>query len=281
MGQVPALEQATVPRWVRVTALLLATAATAMALGGCVTERSGSRGHDTLRITGALTYLPRVALPPDSIAVVELREGPDPDDAVVAEQRIALKGRQVPVPFELTVDGSLLARQPDYAFRGGIVHRGEPIWLTDTVPVNVNVGHVELGTLRMTTHRPGATPDGAPGGRPEALGGGEWQIIEIDGERTLGSARPTLLFEANGYAGGDGSCNRYSGPYRVDDTRLRFGDLVSTMMACEDRAMRQERRLFDLLAEVRRYRLDDDATLVLETGDGRTLLARRSAPDEQ
>jgi len=273
-----------VAAWVRATAPLLATALAVLVLVGCATEPSGAREHDTLRITGALTYLPRVALPPDSIAVVELREGPDPDDAIVAEQRIALKGRQVPVPFELTVDGSLLARQPEYAFRGGIVHRGEPIWLTDTVPVSVNVGHVELGTLRMTTHRPGSAPGGAPGtlgAPPEALGGGEWQIIELDGEHTLRDARPTLLFEASGYAGGHGSCNRYSGPYRVDGTRLRFGDLASTMMACEDPVMRQERRLFDLLAGVRRYRLDDDGTLVLETDDGRTLLARHSPPDER
>lgn len=266
------------PRKVSIAAVLAVIVAATPWSGGCTALAPTGQESEILRITGELTYLPRVALPPDSIAVVELRDGPDPDDPVVAEQRIALKGRQVPIPFELTVDAALLAHQPDYAFRGGIVHRGEPIWLTETLPVDTGAGRVALGTLRMTTHRSGSAPGGDAGALvapvPDALADGEWRVVEIDGEATAHDARPTLRFEAGGRISGNGSCNRYSGPFRVEGEQLRFGDLASTMMACDPPRIDQERRLFEVLREVERYRAEDD-TLVLETADGRTLRAQR------
>jgi uncharacterized lipoprotein YbaY len=47
---------------------------------------------------------------------------------VVAEQRIELKGRQVPVPFELTVDRAKLVAGKQYSVRGAFFSGARPTW---------------------------------------------------------------------------------------------------------------------------------------------------------
>lgn len=58
-----------------------------------------------MRVTGSISYLQRVALPPNSEVIVQLRDvscmGAKAD--ILAEQRFTARSR-VPLPFELTVD---------------------------------------------------------------------------------------------------------------------------------------------------------------------------------
>ena len=110
----------------------------------------------TVTIRGALAYRARIALPKQAVAVVELRGDSGTDGAVVAEQRIELNGKQVPVPFELIVDRSTLAGKPPYQIRGGIVVAGRPAWSTALVVIDETVDSVDLGTLLMSPARTGA-----------------------------------------------------------------------------------------------------------------------------
>ncbi|MGB2818995.1 MAG: YbaY family lipoprotein, partial [Burkholderiaceae bacterium] len=84
-------------------ALLLSTAV--LVLAGCATSGAAD---EVMPIRGELTYRTRIALAPDSVAVVELTR--PQDGRVLAEQRIALEGRQVPIPFELKVRRQGLAK---------------------------------------------------------------------------------------------------------------------------------------------------------------------------
>jgi len=109
-----------------------------------------------LTLRGRLSYLARVALAPDSRAVVALQEtGAKAGANSVAETRIDLNGRQVPVFFELTVPRSKLADGKRYELQGAIWSEGRPTWVTDPVPVTQTSGVVELGTIDMTQYQGG------------------------------------------------------------------------------------------------------------------------------
>src|SRR5262249_48039489 len=77
----------------------------------------------TLEVTGQITYRERIALPAQSMAVVELRDTSvaDAPSSIVAEQRIDPSGRQVPLPFRLTVDRTKLSSGKRYSVRATII----------------------------------------------------------------------------------------------------------------------------------------------------------------
>ena len=133
----------------RVVMLVAALAFVAPALTGCAGTAPGVDGAATLVITGSLAHRERIALPPDSIAIVELREATAPEGAsVIAERRIELQGRQVPVPFELRVDRARLEPGRAYAVRGGVIVGRRPAWASDAVVVNATRGgSIDVGTL--------------------------------------------------------------------------------------------------------------------------------------
>lgn len=105
-------------------------------------------------ITGTMAYRERIALPPDAIAVVELREGPGAEGRVVAEWRAALKGRQVPIPFELNVDRAKLVAGARHALRGAILAGGRPAWTTGPVAIDPSTAALDVGLLRLARARP-------------------------------------------------------------------------------------------------------------------------------
>ena len=104
-----------------------------------------------LTLRGQLSYRLRIALPPDSRAVVAVQEaGAKPGAGSIAQTRIDLNGRQVPIFFELTVPRSKFADGKQYELLGTISSGGRVGWVTDPVPVTPATGIVELGTLNMT-----------------------------------------------------------------------------------------------------------------------------------
>jgi heat shock protein HslJ/uncharacterized lipoprotein YbaY len=112
-----------------------------------------------ITVKGQLAYAQRVALPGNAGAVVEVRDTSQPEGkGVVAERRIELRGRQVPIPFELDVDPAGLEPGRPYAVRGGITLGGRPAWISDPVPLAARSGTVDLGTLALQPVRIGAFP---------------------------------------------------------------------------------------------------------------------------
>jgi heat shock protein HslJ/uncharacterized lipoprotein YbaY len=126
-----------------------------VALAGCAAPEPGIPPASTgtpsapLRITGQLSYLARIALPPDASVVVELRDVTAGDGAVVAEQRTSLEGRQVPIPFEVTVDRARLSEGHRYQLRGAVLLRGRAGWASEPLAVDVTRGDLDVGELRL------------------------------------------------------------------------------------------------------------------------------------
>jgi heat shock protein HslJ/uncharacterized lipoprotein YbaY len=123
-----------------------------LALAGCDSGREAGEplgaAAGTFTIAGELTYKPRIALPPDSRAVIELR-GSAPPDVVVAERFIELAGRQVPIPFELGVDRSDLENSQTYTFHAAIYSEGLPIWINAGDVVQATDVDLDLGRVML------------------------------------------------------------------------------------------------------------------------------------
>ena len=120
--------------------------------GGAPEAKAGSR----LLVRGELASKARVALPPDSQAIVELREVSRPDGRVVAEQRFDLQGRQLPVPFELAVDRAKLASGERYAVRGAVRSGARPAWASEAIAIDTAQAAVDVGALDLAQVRTGA-----------------------------------------------------------------------------------------------------------------------------
>ncbi|MFZ2217627.1 MAG: META domain-containing protein, partial [Rhodoferax sp.] len=63
--------------------------------------------------------------------------------------------------------------------------------------------------------------------------------------------------------------------YQSDGKTLTIEPAGTTMMACPQALMNQERKLLDLLPKITQFRMDGTGALVLSTADGRTVVARR------
>jgi len=77
---------------------------------------------------------------------------------------------------------------------------------------------------------------------------------------------------ADGEIGGRAAVNSYGGPYTAGaDGSFSTGEIVQTLMAGSEAAMRAEQTYFELLSQARRYEVDGD-TLTLFDEDGTELL---------
>ncbi len=125
----------------------------AMGAEGRAPSQVSARGPDVLTITGSLSYRPRIALTPDSTAIAALRAGSAPDAPLLAEQRIELEGRQVPIPFTLTVDREAITTSSP-VLRGAIRSAERVHWLTEPIAIDAAAESIDLGMLMMTAHEP-------------------------------------------------------------------------------------------------------------------------------
>jgi uncharacterized lipoprotein YbaY/uncharacterized membrane protein len=122
------------------------------ALAGCATP-DVKPVVDPLIIQGNLTYAARVALPPDSRAIVELRDESTPAMPVVGEQRVELTGAQVPIPFMFAVDRSKLAVGHRYALRGAVTTAGRATWVSDPMPIDASKPTADIGTVMLKPYQ--------------------------------------------------------------------------------------------------------------------------------
>ncbi|WP_296808642.1 META domain-containing protein [Thiocapsa sp.] len=142
---------------IRRTTLMFLVPCLAFIVGAQAVFAGAPEGGDetsSLHITGALSYRARIALPPDALAIVELSDPTVPGGRLVAEQRIALDGRQVPIPFALVVERAALIPDQSYSVRGAVLSGGLAAWITDEVPLDPSVESLDLGTIMMSPYEP-------------------------------------------------------------------------------------------------------------------------------
>ena len=101
------------------------------------------------------------------------------------------------------------------------------------------------------------------------LNGTSWLLIEINGQPVLENSDPTLVFEDES-AGGHGSCNAFGGEYTVENGKLTFSNIFSTLMYCEDTS-EQEAAYLGALEEAVGYQVKDGNLQILNA-DGQVTL---------
>ena len=94
-------------------------------------------------VTGTLSYLYRIAMPPTAVAVVQLQDVSRANTSapVIAEQKITFGDHQVPIPFELKFDASTIDPKHRYAVRANILVDGVVRFHTDQAYPVITRGH--------------------------------------------------------------------------------------------------------------------------------------------
>jgi len=128
-----------------------------------------------------------------------------------------------------------------------------------------------LAALAVAACAPSRTPS-------TPLDGSSWLLADLNGQAVLPETPVTLNFESGRIHGTDG-CNRYSGSYTQQGTKLSIGkDIVSTKMACAGPVMQQAMAYIAALTQAATFKLDGQQ-LRLSDANGKTLatLASQSA----
>ncbi|MDN5787416.1 serine hydrolase [Pseudorhodobacter sp.] len=164
-----------------------------------------------------------------------------------------------------------------YAARG--VH-GQTIWIdpaADMVIVRFASNPVAANAASDPTSLPAyrAMADHLMSHDDAPLLGREWRVEDIAGGGVIDNTNANLHFMADGSLTGNATCNGIIGSYDTSGDTLTITPTGTTMMACPEALMNQERKLLDLLPRVTGFEIDETGTLHLIGTDGRLLTARR------
>ncbi len=111
-------------------------------------------------VTGSISYLQRIALPPDAIATIRVQDTSraGAKALTLAEQTIELAGQQVPVAFNLIVDRDLIGKRARLTVSARIESHGKLLFISDKVyPVKLIDGksHSEMILRQVSSKRTG------------------------------------------------------------------------------------------------------------------------------
>jgi heat shock protein HslJ len=130
-----------------------------------------------------------------------------------------------------------------------------------------------------------ASPEGALPAET-GLENSSWTLLSFGSagaEEPLIEGSSITLLLAAGQAGGSGGCNAYGGTYQIEGNNISFGEITSTLRACEDeRITEQEQRYLAALGTASQYEIDGDQ-LRITYADGLLIFERAllSAPATQ
>ena len=154
-----------------------------------------------------------------------------------------------------------------YALEGGGV-----LTVTDGLCHDTMTGLPHPARASLTWE--GREMQGCAGAPRELLEGAEWQVEDVGGGGIIDNSHITIAFEGDRAAGSAG-CNRWFAAVNLTGEGMTFGPAGSTMMACPEALMQQERRFLEALAGVSGFDIDETGALLLKAGDATVVRARR------
>ncbi|PWK59573.1 META domain-containing protein [Roseicyclus mahoneyensis] len=163
----------------------------------------------------------------------------------------------------------VLADHADMPLRAVMLRR--PAMCRDTM---TGLPHPETVELSMGDQ----TIFGCGGAPLSLLTGRNWVVEDIAGSGVIDTSEVTLSFGTHGRVAGSGGCNRWFASYELTGEGLSIGQAGSTMMACTEALMTQERGFFAALEQVTGFDIDATGRLVL-LGDGPTAITARADID--
>jgi putative lipoprotein len=213
-------------------------------------------------ITGTAAYRQRMALPPDATLVLRLEDVSRMDAPAtnLAVESINTDGRQVPIPFGLKYDPSLIVPSHRYNIRATIASHGEMLFTTTSSNPVITQGapsKVDLMLDQVTSASAAPAANFSPSN--VTLDGTYWKLTELAGKpplKGIGNTEAHLILHANERSiAGSSGCNRIVGTYEMDGDSLHFQPAGMTMMACLPALMKQEQAFSHALQATRTYRI--------------------------
>ena len=229
---------------------------------------AGGAFATTRTLRGTVSYRERIALPPGAIVEVKLLDVSlaDAPARIIAETRVS--GARNPARYALHFDRAQIQPRRRYALQARILHRGQLLFIS-TSHHGIFDGGPEQTDIRV--ERVAASPSPAPERKASPVG--RWLLEDIRRAGVIDRLQTVLEIAADGRVSGSGGCNRMSGSARISGTRISFGPVAATQMACAPAAMNQEQKFFAGLREARRWRTDPArGKLVLLDGRGRSMM---------
>lgn len=204
----------------------------------------------TRRLTGSVSYRERIALPPHAVLEVRLLDVSlaDAPSTTLAVTRVKTRHR-MPIPYRLRYDDKDIRRNRSYALQAQITVDGK-LWFISTTRHSVFTGgrdETDIKVERVTGGGDGETGD------PR----GKWLAESIRRRGVIDNLQTVLEIGRDGRVSGSGGCNRINGKAEISGSRIHFGPVASTRMACAPAAMDQEAKFIEALGDARKWRIDD------------------------
>ncbi|OKH19742.1 YbaY family lipoprotein [[Limnothrix rosea] IAM M-220] len=203
---------------------------------------NGTSQQTNQAVTGTISYLPRIALPPNAVVEAILVEAST--KKVLSSQQIAANGRQIPFPFTLPYDPGQINQRSSYTVQSRITVEGETQFVTRdqfSVITNNNPSTVAVRVEQPAPMKANnATTDAA------MLKNTVWQLEQImyrDGQQleanNLGDY--TVQFMDDGQLAIRADCNRALGRFtEAGDDGLSINLGPTTLAACPPESIGSE-----------------------------------------
>ena len=215
-------------------------------------------------ISGSVFYRERMALPDNATLSVQLVDTSQTPAGVIGETSVNPAG-QVPIAFTLTVDAARLAPENAHGLLARIEVDGAAWFANETpAPIDLKEPDAPISVLLMRVAEKSPPENSAEAG---SVKGTTWRLSSLGGEDAAAGVASTITFNDDGNVSGNGGCNSFGGQAAFDGAKLKFGDLFSTMMACEEAKMKQEGAFLAALEKTASYSVEGD-TLTLLDGAG-------------
>jgi putative lipoprotein len=232
------------------------------ALVGCrPADDAAVQGASEGILAGTVTYRERMALPSDATIEVRLEDvsRADAPATVLAEQRVAAEGRQVPIPFELRYPADRIEANRSYGVRAQIHASGGELMFTTTLHHAVlQGGAAPAGSIEVVVQR----AQGVVGASDGTITGEPWRLVAIRRpgapEESVGpDPQYTIAFGADGRYSGRAHCNSFTGAYeRPAPGELGIRPGAATLAACPGPSIADE--YLRALASSTRYEVSGD-----------------------
>lgn len=103
-------------------------------------------------------------------------------------------------------------------------------------------------------------------GSDQELTGNIWLLSELNGKPPITGTAITAEFDDEGRVGGSSGCNNYNTSYEVGGDKLAVGDpIASTMMACPEPIMEQERDYLQALAATTTFEIANGELIIKDS----------------
>ncbi|NGO52155.1 META domain-containing protein [Allomesorhizobium camelthorni] len=225
-------------------------------------------------ISGSVFYRERMALPDDATLTVQLVDTTQAPVGVVGEASVHPAG-QVPIAFSLSIDAARLAPGKDHGLMARIAVDGVTWFANETpAPIDLEEPAAPLSVLLVRVAEKSPPENPAEAG---SIKGTAWRLSSLGGEDAAASVVSTLTFNDDNNISGNGGCNSFGGKASFDGVKLKFSDVFSTMMACEQPKMEQEAAFLAALAKAASYTVEG-GTLTLRDGSGTAVATLTAEP---